>query len=40
MSIEISVGRQKGAEAVSGNDEEVERAVADTGNGKRDLIWK
>ena len=29
-----------GTEAVPGNDEEVDRAVGDTGNGKGGLIWE
>ena len=33
-SLEISEGRGMRAEKVSGNDEEMERAVADTDNGK------
>ena len=32
--------RRMGAEAVPGNEEEVERAVAVTGNGKGGLIWE
>ena len=38
-SMEIAEGRELGAEAVPGNDEEVETAVADRGYGQgRGLI--
>ena len=33
-SMKISEGREMGADTVPGNDEEVERVVADTGNSK------
>ena len=39
-SMEISEGSGMGAETVPGNDEEVERAVVDKGNGKGELIWE
>ena len=41
MSMEISEGKAMGAEVVPGNDEELERALADACCGKgAGLIWE